>query len=53
MEERLISLHRSGRVVRQLDRYMGIINVLVAISDEKKDDPLTLSDAIKYVDSKA
>ena len=32
---------------------MGIGDVLVVISDDNKDDPLTLSDAIKDVDSKA
>ena len=32
---------------------MGIGDALVAISDDNKDDPLTLSDAVKDVDSKA
>ena len=31
---------------------MEIGDALVAISDDNKDDPLTLSDAMKYVDSK-
>ena len=32
---------------------MGIGDALLAISDDHKDDPLTISDAIKDVDSKA
>ena len=32
---------------------MGIGDALVAISDDHKDDPLTISDAMKDVDSKA
>ena len=32
---------------------MGIRDALVAISDDNKDDPLTLSDAMKDVDFKA
>ena len=32
---------------------MGIRDALVVISDNHKDDPLTLSDAMKDVDSKA
>lgn len=31
---------------------MGVGDALVAISDDNKDDPLTLSDAMKDVDSK-
>ena len=53
IEEHLISLRCSGRVVGQSDRYMGIDDVLVTISDDNKDDPLTLSDVMKDVDSKA
>ena len=53
IEEHLISLRHSARVVRQPDRYMRIGDALVVISDNHKDDPLTLSDAIKDVDSKA
>ena len=53
IEEHPISLRHSGRVVRQPDRYLGIGNALVAISDDHKDDPLTISDAMKDVDSKA
>ena len=53
IKEHPISLRRSGRVIRQLDRYMGIGDTLVAISHDHKDDPLILSDAIKDVDSKA
>ena len=53
IEEHSISLRRSGRVVRQPDCYLGIGDALVAISDDHKDDPLTISDAIKDVDSKA
>ena len=53
IEEHLILLCRSGRVVRQPDRYMGLGNALVAISDDNKDDPLTLSDVKKDVDFKA
>ena len=53
IEEHLISLRRSGRVVRQPDRYMEIRDALVAISNDHKDDPLTLNDAMKEVDSKA
>ena len=53
IEEHPISLRRSGRVVRQPDRYLGIGDALVAISDDHKDDPLTISDAMKDVDSKA
>ena len=53
VEEHLISLRCSGRVVRQPDRYMRIGDALIAISDNHKDDPLTLSDAMKDVDSKA
>ena len=49
----MISLHRSGRVVRQPDRYIGIRDALVAILNDNKDDPLTLGDAMKDVDSKA
>ena len=52
IEEHPISLHRSGRVVRQPNRYMGIGDALVAISDDHKDDPLTISDAMKDVDLK-
>ena len=52
IEEHSISLHRSGKVVRQPDCYMGIEDALVAISDDNKDNPLTLSDAMKDVDSK-
>ena len=37
IEEHLILLRRSGRVVRQPDRYMGIGDALVAISDDNKD----------------
>ena len=36
IEEHLISLHRSGRVVRQPDHYLGIGDALVAISDDHK-----------------
>ena len=53
IEEHPISLRCSGRVVRQLDRYMGIGDALVAISDDNKGDPLTLSDAMQDVDYKA
>ncbi|MBW4960114.1 hypothetical protein, partial [Klebsiella pneumoniae] len=53
IEEHPISLRRSGRVVKQPDHYMGIGNALVAISDDHKDNPLTISDAMKDVDSKA
>ena len=53
IEEHPISLHRSSRVVRQLDRYMGIGDALVAISDDNKDYLLTLRDSIKDVDSKS
>ena len=52
IEEHLILLHCSGWVVRQPDRYMRIGDALVAISDDNKDDPLTLSDAMKDIDSK-
>ena len=52
IEEHLISL-RMGKVVRQPDRYMEIGDALVAISNDHKDDPITLSDEMKYVDSKA
>ena len=40
IEKDPISLRRSGRVVRQPDRYMGIGDALVAIPDDHKDDPL-------------
>ena len=53
IEEHPISLRRSGTVVRQPDHYMGIGDALVAISDDHKDDPLTISDAMKDVYSKA
>ena len=53
IEEHLISLRHSGIVVRQPDHYMGIRDALVAIFDDHKDDPLTLSDAMKDVNSKA
>ena len=36
IEEHPISLRHSGRVVRQPDRYVGIGDVLVAISDDHK-----------------
>ena len=52
IEENPISLCHSGKVVRQPDRYMGIGDALVAISDNHKNDPLTPSDAMKDVDSK-
>ena len=32
---------------------MGIGDALIEIFDDNKDDPLTLSDVMKYVDSKA
>ena len=53
IEEHSISLRHSGRVVRQADRYMRIEDALVAISDDNKDDSLTLSNAVKDVDYKA
>ena len=53
IEEHPISLRRSGRVVRQPNHYMGIGDALVVISYDNKDDPLTLSDAMKDVDFKA
>ena len=53
IEEHPISLHHIGRVVRQLNRYMGIGDALVVVFDDHKDDPLTISDAMKDVDSKA
>ena len=53
IEEHLISLHHSGRVVRQPDCYMGIRDALMAISDDNKDNTLTLTDAMKDVNSKA
>ena len=53
IEEHPISLRRSGKVVRQPDHNMGIGDVLAVISDDHKDDPLTISDAMKDVDSKA
>ena len=46
-------MHRSGRVVRQPDHYKEIGDALVAISDNHKDDSLTLSDTMKDLDSKA
>ena len=52
IEEHPISLRHSGRVVRQPDRYMRIGDDLVAISNDHKDDPLTLNDAMKDIDSK-
>ena len=53
IEEHPISFYRSGRVVRQPNRYIGIGDALVAISDDHKDDPLTLSDAMKDINSKS
>ena len=52
IKEHLILLCHSGRVVKQPDHYMGIGDALVANSDDHKDDPLTISDAMKDVDSK-
>ena len=53
IEEHPISLRHNGRVVRQSDHYMRIGDALVAIIDDNNDDPLTLSDAMKDVNSKA
>ena len=50
--EHPILLRHNGRVVRQPDHYMGIEDALAIIFDDNKDDPLTLSDATKDVDSK-
>ena len=46
VEEHSISWRRSEKVFRQLDQYLGVGNTLVTISNENKDDPLTISDAI-------
>ena len=53
IEEHLISLRCSGRVIRQPNQYMGIGDTLVTISDDSKDAPHTLSDAMKDVNSKS
>ena len=49
----MISLCLGRRVVRQSNPYLGIGDALVSISDDNKDDPLTLSDAMKDVDSRS
>ena len=51
IEKHPISLRHSGRVVRQPNRYMGIGDALVVISDDNKDDPLTLGNVMKDEDS--
>lgn len=41
---------RSGRVVHQPDRYLGLIETQVVIPDDGIEDPLTYKQAMKDVD---
>ena len=48
-----VESRRSGRVVRQPDRYMSYGETLVAVSDKNDNDPLTYAEAMAGPEAKA